>query len=231
VDAMKRLWADQGVQKCYARNNEYQLNDSAKYYLDSIDRISHLKYAPSEQDVLRTRVKSTGVVEMPFQYNGTNFKLCDVGGQRSERKKWIHCFENVNCVLFCVALSAYDQTLREDSDVNRMQESLKLFGSILNNRWFMNTSIMLLLNKKDLFEKKIKVSPLTVCFPDYEGGSSSVEASTYIQVQFESLNERQHEKDIYTHVLCATDSTDMKRVMDSVLDVTIQNNLNKTCVL
>jgi guanine nucleotide-binding protein G(o) subunit alpha len=169
VDAMKRLWADQGVQKCYARNNEYQLNDSAKYYLDSIDRISHLKYAPSEQDVLRTRVKSTGVVEMPFQYNGTNFKLCDVGGQRSERKKWIHCFENVNCVLFCVALSAYDQTLREDSDVNRMQESLKLFGSILNNRWFMNTSIMLLLNKKDLFEKKIKVSPLTVCFPDYEG--------------------------------------------------------------
>jgi guanine nucleotide-binding protein G(i) subunit alpha len=65
----------------------------------------------------------------------------------------------------------------------------------------------------------------------FAGGSSSVEASTYIQVQFESLNERQHEKDIYTHVLCATDSTDMKRVMDSVLDVTIQNNLNKTCVL
>lgn len=38
----------------------------------------------------------------------------DVGGQRSERKKWIHCFEGVQCLLFMVALSGYDQCLVED---------------------------------------------------------------------------------------------------------------------
>jgi len=50
-----------------------------------------------------------------------------------------------------------------------MQESLKLFDSICNNKWFTDTSIILFLNKKDLFEEKIKKSPLTVCFPEYSG--------------------------------------------------------------
>lgn len=52
---------------------------------------------------------------------------------------------------------------------NRMQESLKLFDSICNNKWFTDTSIILFLNKKDLFEEKIKRSPLTICFPEYPG--------------------------------------------------------------
>jgi hypothetical protein len=42
--------------------------------------------------------------------------MFDVGGQRSERKKWIHCFENVTAVLFVVAISGYDQCLAEDRD-------------------------------------------------------------------------------------------------------------------
>lgn len=50
-----------------------------------------------------------------------------------------------------------------------MQESLKLFDSICNNKWFTDTSIILFLNKKDLFEEKIRKSPLTICFPEYTG--------------------------------------------------------------
>lgn len=44
----------------------------------------------------------------------TFYRLFDVGGQRSERKKWIHCFEDVTAIIFCVALSGYDQVLHED---------------------------------------------------------------------------------------------------------------------
>lgn len=58
------------------------------------------------------------------------FKLFDVGGQRSERRKWINCFENVTALLFLVAISEYDQSLYEDESINRMQESLALFDSI-----------------------------------------------------------------------------------------------------
>lgn len=44
------------------------------------------------------------------------YSMFDVGGQRSERKKWIHCFENVTSIIFCVALSEYDQVLLEESN-------------------------------------------------------------------------------------------------------------------
>ena len=95
--------------------------------------------------------------------------MFDVGGQRSERKKWIHCFEGVTSIIFCVALSGYDLVLAEDEEMNRMMESMKLFDSICNNKWFVETSIILFLNKKDLFEDKIRHSPLTICFPEYKG--------------------------------------------------------------
>ena len=95
--------------------------------------------------------------------------MFDVGGQRSERKKWIHCFEGVTSIIFCVALSGYDLVLAEDEEMNRMMESMKLFDSICNNKWFVETSIILFLNKKDLFEDKIRHSPLSICFPEYKG--------------------------------------------------------------
>ena len=88
---------------------------------------------------------------------------------RSERKKWIHCFEGVTAIIFVVAMSGYDLVLAEDEEMNRMVESMKLFESICNNKWFVETSIILFLNKKDLFQEKIARSPLTICFPEYTG--------------------------------------------------------------
>ncbi|XP_064885009.1 guanine nucleotide-binding protein G(o) subunit alpha isoform X3 [Columba livia] len=177
LSAMMRLWADSGIQECFNRSREYQLNDSAQYYLDSLDRIGAADYQPTEQDILRTRVKTTGIVETHFTFKNLHFRLFDVGGQRSERKKWIHCFEDVTAIIFCVALSGYDQVLHEDETTNRMHESLKLFDSICNNKWFTETSIILFLNKKDIFEEKIKKSPLTICFPEYTG--AVLEAGNY----------------------------------------------------
>ncbi|KAF5898684.1 guanine nucleotide-binding protein G(o) subunit alpha, partial [Clarias magur] len=136
-------------------------------YLDSLDRIGAADYMPTEQDILRSRVKTTGIVETHFSFKNLNFRLFDVGGQRSERKKWIHCFEGVTAIIFCVAMSGYDQMLHEDETTNRMHESLMLFDSICNNKFFVDTSIILFLNKKDLFGEKIKKSPLTMAFPEY----------------------------------------------------------------
>ena len=83
-------------------------------FLDDLDRLGAKDYQPTEQDILRTRVKTTGIVEVHFSFKNLNFKLFDVGGQRSERKKWIHCFEDVTAIIFCVAMSEYDQVLHED---------------------------------------------------------------------------------------------------------------------
>ncbi|XP_017779715.1 PREDICTED: guanine nucleotide-binding protein G(i) subunit alpha [Nicrophorus vespilloides] len=230
VTLMKKLWKDSGVQLCFSRSREYQLNDSAAYYLNALDRISQPNYIPSQQDVLRTRVKTTGIVETHFSFKGLNFKMFDVGGQRSERKKWIHCFEGVTAIIFCVALSGYDLVLAEDEEMNRMVESMKLFDSICNSKWFVSTSIILFLNKMDLFEEKITRSPLTICFPEYTGANTFPEASNYIKAKFENLNKRKDQKEIYTHFTCATDTSNIQFVFDAVTDVIIKNNL-KDCGL
>uniref|UniRef100_A0A8C5JWM1 Guanine nucleotide-binding protein G(i) subunit alpha-1 n=2 Tax=Jaculus jaculus TaxID=51337 RepID=A0A8C5JWM1_JACJA len=227
---IKRLWKDSGVQACFNRSREYQLNDSAAYYLNDLDRIAQSNYIPTQQDVLRTRVKTTGIVETHFTFKDLHFKMFDVGGQRSERKKWIHCFEGVTAIIFCVALSDYDLVLAEDEEMNRMHESMKLFDSICNNKWFTDTSIILFLNKKDLFEEKIKKSPLTICYPEYAGSNTYEEAAAYIQCQFEDLNKRKDTKEIYTHFTCATDTKNVQFVFDAVTDVIIKNNL-KDCGL
>ncbi|XP_070764087.1 guanine nucleotide binding protein (G protein), alpha activating activity polypeptide O, a isoform X5 [Enoplosus armatus] len=224
LSAMMRLWSDSGIQECFSRAREYQLNDSAQYYLDSLDRIGAADYQPTEQDILRTRVKTTGIVETHFTFKNLHFRLFDVGGQRSERKKWIHCFEDVTAIIFCVALSGYDQVLHEDETTNRMHESLKLFDSICNNNWFKDTSIILFLNKKDLFENKISKSPLSICFPEYTGPNTYEDAAAYIQAQFESKN-RSPNKEIYCHMTCATDTGNIQVVFDAVTDIIIANNL------
>lgn len=141
--------------------------------------------------------------------------MFDVGGQRSERKKWIHCFENVTTILFLVAISEYDQLLFEDETVNRMQEALTLFDSICNSRWFVKTSIILFLNKIDRFKEKLPVSPMKNYFPDYEGGADYAAACDYILNRFVSLNQAE-QKQIYTHFTCATDTTQIRFVMAAV---------------
>ncbi len=74
--------------------------------------------------------------------------MFDVGGQRNERKKWIHCFEHVTAVLFVVALSEYNMVLFEDHTQNRLTESLNLFKEICNTRYLSNVALMLFLNKR-----------------------------------------------------------------------------------
>ena len=82
VSAIKQLWFDSGVQKCYNRRNEYQLTDSAKYYFDSIDRLSALDYVPTREDILRVRIPTTGINEYTFELSAVRFRVIDVGGQR-----------------------------------------------------------------------------------------------------------------------------------------------------
>lgn len=117
ADAVRGLWRDPSVKEAVRRSREFQLNDSTVYYFTAIDRMSTSGYMPTDQDILRSRVKTTGITETTFKVGELTYRLFDVGGQRSERKKWIHCFENVTALVFLVSLSEYDQMLYEDESV------------------------------------------------------------------------------------------------------------------
>uniref|UniRef100_A0A8C7YUV8 Guanine nucleotide-binding protein G(Q) subunit alpha n=1 Tax=Oryzias sinensis TaxID=183150 RepID=A0A8C7YUV8_9TELE len=226
VDAIKSLWNDPGIQESYDRRREYQLSDSTKYYLNALDRIAESSYLPTQQDVLRVRVPTTGIIEYPFDLQSVIFRMVDVGGQRSERRKWIHCFENVTSIMFLVALSEYDQVLVESDNENRMEESKALFRTIITYPWFQNSSVILFLNKKDLLEEKIMYSHLVDYFPEYDGPQRDAQAAReFILKMFVDLNPS--DTVIYSHFTCATDTENIRFVFAAVKDTILQLNLKE----
>ncbi|KAG8979329.1 hypothetical protein FRB90_008092, partial [Tulasnella sp. 427] len=182
-----KLWEDPEVQKAYVRGNEAALPEN---YFADLPRLWKADYRPTEQDIIRSRAKTTGITETIFRLKGHDLHMLDVGGQKSERRKWIHCFQDVTVILFLVSLSGYDQCLVEDKDANQMQDAMAIWDSICHSQWFKTTSLVhiclsrrvqfggqvnigslslplqiLFLNKTDIFEKKIKVSPIKNYFP------------------------------------------------------------------
>jgi GTPase SAR1 family protein len=223
---LSALWSDPGVQFTYTKRSSYQLTDSAAYFFERLAEVQTPDYLPTEQDVLRSRVRTTGIVENAFDIEGNQFKMFDVGGQRNERKKWIHCFENVTAVLFVAAISEYDQVLYEDENTNRMDEALNLFEEICNSRWFRDTAMILFLNKRDLFEEKIKQVSLKVCFSEYDGQDTYEDGCEFLTSQFETKN-RNPQKNIYTHITCATDTSNVSAVFNAVKDIVIRKSLGE----
>ncbi|XP_067233916.1 guanine nucleotide-binding protein G(olf) subunit alpha isoform X3 [Chanodichthys erythropterus] len=192
----KHLWDDEGVKACFERSNEYQLIDCAQYFLDRIESVRQSDYTPTDQDLLRCRVLTSGIFETRFQVDKVNFHMFDVGGQRDERRKWIQCFNDVTAIIFVAASSSYNMVIREDNSTNRLRESLDLFRSIWTNRFhssavswefsvpvpsaaevilkciymFLRTiSVILFLNKQDMLAEKILAgkSKLEDYFPEY----------------------------------------------------------------
>ncbi|XP_053962013.1 guanine nucleotide-binding protein G(s) subunit alpha isoform X4 [Anastrepha ludens] len=176
----EELWKDRGVLQTFERSNEYQLIDCAKYFLDRVSIIKKPDYTPSEQDILRCRVLTSGIFETRFQVDKVNFHMFDVGGQRDERRKWIQCFNDVTAIIFVTACSSYNMVLREDPTQNRLRESLDLFKSIWNNRWLRTISVILFLNKQDLLAEKIKAgkSKLSDYFSEFNKYQTPSDAIT-----------------------------------------------------
>ncbi|KAB5522342.1 hypothetical protein PHYPO_G00158450 [Pangasianodon hypophthalmus] len=218
AEAISSMWRDPSMQHCYDRRREYQLSDSAKYYLDDIERISAPLYVPSEQDILRVRVKTTGIIEYPFNISSVLFRMVDVGGQRSERRKWIHCFEDVTSIIFLVALNEYDQVLYENPNENRMEESKGVFKTIINYQLFHRTSVIIFFNKTDLLQEKISKSHLADYYPEYEGPKNDAKAAMkFILKMYEALNSDACKR-LYSHFTCATDTENIRLIFSAVKD-------------
>lgn len=235
-DHVEDLWADGGVQNSYERSNEYQLIDCAKYFLDKTRVIRQEGYSPTEQDILRCRVLTSGIFETKFQVDKVNFHMFDVGGQRDERRKWIQCFNDVTAIIFVTACSSYNMVLREDPSQNRLRESLDLFKSIWNNRWLRTISVILFLNKQDLLDEKIRAnkSKLEDYFPDFaryttpsdanvEPGEETnvVRARYFIRDEFLRVSTANGDGRhyCYPHFTCAVDTENIRRVFNDCRDI------------
>jgi len=228
---IEEFWKDEAISQILERRSEFQLLDNTQYFITHLRRVTEKGYCPSDEDILRSRAATTGVIETHFNMQGRTFVLVDVGGQRSERKKWMHCFEDVSAVLFCVAISAFDQTLYEDNETNRILEALKLFHEICISKWFSSSSILLFLNKSDLFKQKLaEGKSISIVFPEFTGESNYKQSISYITEKFTNVADPvKHEKrEIYHHVTTATDTSHVRDVFEAVKDYVIQQALKRS---
>jgi len=241
---VKKIWTDPGFQKTWHERAEFQVQDALKYYMDEIDRISAPGWVPTEADILRSRVRTTGIQEETYYIDDVEFVMFDVGGQRNERKKWIHCFDQVTAVIFVAAISEYNQVLYEDNTMNRIEEALILFQEICNSKWFKKTAMILFLNKRDLFREKLPEYAFRIAgqrFDDFKGpycvqGTPSADpttdefqkcydaASTFLHDQF--LAQNKQSKEIYSHITCATDTKNVEVVFNACKDIILKVNLH-----
>ncbi|KAI0296323.1 guanine nucleotide binding protein, alpha subunit [Multifurca ochricompacta] len=183
-NSMNRLWKDEWVRRRLVEKR-VRLQESSGFYLDEIERITAKMYAPTDEDVLKARLKTVGVVEHSFTINmgsirgNSNWVIYDVGGSRSQRHAWAPFFQDVNAIIFLAPISAFDQVLTEvrarpsrlylsatalipnclvsqDSRVNRLEDSLLLWRAVVSNKLLEKVPIVLFLNKCDLLREKIE---------------------------------------------------------------------------
>jgi len=236
---VKELWEDEGVQSCFLRRAEYQLEDSVKYFLDRLEDVMREEYIPTVEHVLHVRVKTTVIYtqDIPLGRDTTILRMIDVGGQRGYRKKWIHYFDNAVTVLFITSLSEFDLRLEEDQAVSRTEESLGLFNRVVENQFFANTCIILFLNKKDLLLDKLKSVDFKLYFPEYDpddfhdSEEHPKEAEYMRELYLEHVKANiGDERTVYSHITCATDTQNVRIIWD-VVKATILESAMKVIAL
>jgi len=218
------IWNDNSIKTLAAKIST--LFDSAPYFLENAQRLASEDYLPTDEDILRARTMTSGIVVVPFQSKDLKFELVDVGGQRSERKKWIQCFDNVTAVLFIISLSDFNQVLYEDNLTNRMRESEKLFGEILNCIFFRQTPFIVFFNKVDLFKEKLKFSKLSDYLPEYSGTQDYSEALRFLKRKYLRMN-KNSSRDIYSFETTATDTNLVKIIFGSISEIILNKILSK----
>uniref|UniRef100_A0A3Q3EPL7 Guanine nucleotide binding protein (G protein), alpha 13b n=1 Tax=Labrus bergylta TaxID=56723 RepID=A0A3Q3EPL7_9LABR len=211
LPSIRALWADEGIQNAYDRRREFQLD-----------------YLPSQQDILLARKPTKGIHEYDFEIKNVPFKMVDVGGQRSERRRWFECFDSVTSILFLVSSSEYDQVLMEDRLTNRLSESLNIFETIVNNRVFSNVSIILFLNKTDLLEEKVKQVSIKDYFPEFSGDPRSLtDVQRFLVECFRKKRREQQQKPLYHHFTTAINTENIRLVFRDVKDTILHDNLKQ----
>lgn len=214
VAAFKQLWNDRTMQGIVTQGLVSSC-ETLGYFMEKIDAIADPHFVPSEEDFIMARSMTTGISENYCTYKGHRVKITDVGGQRSERRKWIHCFQDVHLIIFFASLAEYNQTLIEDPRINRMVESIRLFEEVVRYHLLKNATIILFFNKIDVFEKKIPHSPLKHSFVEYTGPPTKDDSLEFIREKYLS---RARGRLVFDRVMCSVDQNCVKFIFTSLME-------------
>ncbi|KAJ7018677.1 guanine nucleotide-binding protein alpha-4 subunit [Mycena alexandri] len=160
-------------------------------FLDAIQRVTSLSYEPTNDDILRARLKTLGVSEHQFSLKTGNMVphnwiVYDVGGARS-----VPYFDHMQAIIFLAPLSCFDQVLAEDDRVNRLEDSMLLWKIIVSSPLLKNSNLILFLNKCDILRTKltsgIKLSDYVTSYADRPNDFENCSQCEYLKKKFAGI--------------------------------------------
>ncbi|KAF8964777.1 heterotrimeric G protein alpha subunit [Flammula alnicola] len=239
-DDMKALWEDKAVRLALKRRR-LQLNDTAGFFLNDLDRIAARNYTVTDDDIVRARLRTVGIQEHKLIFrqgpwdnprgsqSGWEWRIFDVGGCRTTRAAWLPYFDNVNVIIFLSPVSVFDQRLEEDKTVNRLEDSIILWTSICSSKLLARTQLILFLNKCDLLRRKLKRGiQVKQYLPSYgDRPNEVITVVKYFREKFKDI-QKQHSpesRSVYIYPTTVTDTTATGTTLETVRDGVLRENL------
>ncbi|KAJ7457476.1 G-protein alpha subunit [Mycena latifolia] len=232
------LWEDATVHHLLEARS-VNLQEEAGFFLDDTERIAALDYVPLDRDIMRARIRTLGVEEHRFVTEsgfraGTEFFITDVCGSSNQRSTWIPYFDDVQAILFLAPL-AFWQSLDEDKNVNRVQDSLELWREIVGNRLLAKTAFILLFNKKDILQAHIAAGVVVKKYvPSFGDRPNDVASVTkYFRDKFSAYH-RKFSPEPRPFIFYETEAIDTKStavILGEVQEQIIRNHLKDLDVM
>ncbi|GBG26505.1 Guanine nucleotide-binding protein subunit alpha [Hondaea fermentalgiana] len=209
-DSLERLWNDPGIQAAFqeiqhpthqeAARKDRNIAISTGYFLKQLDRIKREDFVPTDDDILHLRRSTSDSERIDFKMEVMTLvgmpavlkiDCVDVGGQAHERTEWPRHAEGVSAVLYVLSLSEFCSFGQNGANV--LQSQLDLLEMVRETECFGQTTIIVLLNKVDILEAKLKGLNLSDTFPDYTGNNDRDDVVNFFKVKVAGILSRKKE--------------------------------------
>lgn len=229
VSHIQTLWADSGIKNTWNTRHKFPLPimEHADYFLAKVEVCAQTEYLPSDDDILRCCTRTTGIVELQLTIQDTKLICYDVGGQRAERKKWLHCFDEAGCILYVAGVSGYDERLVEDPEAaeHRLEEELKLFEGVCDMQ--STKQIVLVLGKADVLQRKLSENNHAFghYHTEYKGDNDYDSVIAWVKGEFKRRNKFPG-REIQIFECDFTDAVQVKNMMTNAGDAIVKGALS-----
>ncbi|KAF8577131.1 G-alpha-domain-containing protein [Ramaria rubella] len=234
VPAMKALWGDGEVRDAVRRG--WRGGSGTGVFLPDAERIGARDYEPSDDDVIRARLRTMGVQEHRFTFergfeSGREWRVYDIGGARSQRASWLSFFDDMDAIIFLAPISCFDETLLEDRRVNRLEDSITLWRTLCRSPLLSRVQLVLFLNKVDLLSRKIATG-VQIARHVTSFGSRSNDVETvckYFKQKFKEIQRQYspHPRPYYVYLTSVTDTRATGITLGIVREGILRSNLHK----
>ncbi|KAJ7336398.1 guanine nucleotide binding protein, alpha subunit [Mycena albidolilacea] len=232
------LWSAPEVQQGL-REREIVLQEQSGFFLDEVQRICQEDYTPTSDDILRARIHTVGpeehFIHMEANENLKSWTVYDMGGSTSQRAAWAQFFDDVHVIIFLAPISAFNETLAENSTINRLADSLKLWRTICSNKLLTTVEFILFLNKVDILTRKIQSG---IRFAEHVTSyrnkpNEPKEVIKYLSDAFATINQTYspRKRKMHRHVTCAIDTKATATVINDIHEVILLKALTATNIL